>query len=178
MDKMRFKESQKKGDEAEKSFIKIAKNKGFKVTKANSSQNKKEHWDVKIEKQNIKPFLIDVKSTKSLQRNQKETGEYIWLEFKGIYGYNGWLKGKATHISFEQQDGFYNFNREKLHKWAKAKVKPNYKAGQEFLHSIDKNDPDKYLYQPYNRKDRKSELTVLVSFEDMKKDLKYSIWKK
>ena len=69
MDKMRFKESQKKGDEAEKSFIKIAKNKGFKVTKANSSQNKKEHWDVKIEKQNIKPFLIDVKSTKSLQRN-------------------------------------------------------------------------------------------------------------
>ena len=178
MDKMRFKESQKKGDEAEKSFIKIAKNKGFKVTKANSSQNKKEHWDVKIEKQNIKPFLIDVKSTKSLQRNQKETGEYIWLEFKGIYGYNGWLKGKATHISFEQKDGFYNFNREKLHKWAKAKVKPNYKAGQEFLHSIDKNNPDKYLYQPYNRKGREKELTCLEAFEDMKKELKYSICKK
>ena len=58
MDKMRFKESQKKGDEAEKSFIKIAKNKGFKVTKANSSQNKKEHWDVKIEKQNINLYFL------------------------------------------------------------------------------------------------------------------------
>jgi len=41
-----------------------------------------------------------------------------------------------------------------------------------------KNNPDKYLYQPYNRKGREKELTCLAAFEDMKKDLKYSIWKK
>ena len=69
MDKMRFKESQKKGDKAEKGFAKIAKDKGFKVTKANEELNIYEHWDFKIEKENTKPFFVDVKSTKSLQRN-------------------------------------------------------------------------------------------------------------
>lgn len=104
------------GRDAAERFIKMAKDRGFDVTLANSQQDRLEHWDVCITKPDLGiDTKIEIKSMKRKNRwDNKPQSEWICVELKGITGYPGWLYGKADVMAFEIETGFLLVAREEL----------------------------------------------------------------
>jgi len=102
--------SQKLGDDCENNFFVISQHKGYHPVRANRSQNKYEHWDIKILVKD-KWARIDVKAQKD------KRFDITYLEIIGITGKDGWLLGKADYIAFQQKDCFIYFKRKDLLNW-------------------------------------------------------------
>jgi len=83
---MKIKEMMQNGERAEY-LIKYIMETFFKkkVDKATIDQNKYDHID----------FFI---GEKSYDVKHRRSTEHVWLEYRGIYGHDGWLQGKAMYI--------------------------------------------------------------------------------
>jgi len=124
---------------------------------ATLNENKYNHIDGKaafttqIIQTNI---TVDIKDRKSLRRGEAANDDYLWVEIRNCYGYNGWAFGKAHYIAFKQASEWLFVWREDLVQLIKDKVEKVYVN-------------DFPLYKLYNRKGSKDILT-LIKKEDLK----------
>lgn len=131
-------------------------------------QDQMEHWDVKgiCEKISDKELKFDVKSQKKNNRHDKNfSSELTWIEGKNVYGYDGWIKGKANYIAFEREKIWLIVNREQLYKLT---VKKLFENGN-------KKGKGKYLI--YTRENAKDVITQ-IPFTDMEEIEHYKILKR
>jgi len=123
---------------------------------ATLNENKYSHIDGKaafttqIIQTNI---TVDIKDRKSLRRGEPANDDYLWVEIRNPYGYNGWAFGKADYIAFKQANEWLFVWREDLVQLIKDKVEKVYVN-------------DFPLYKLYNRKGSKDVLT-LIKKEDL-----------
>lgn len=160
-------ESQKMGESAEDLFEFLATKKTLKVEKASKKQQKS-HIDFILTDLKNKKYFVDVKACKKTSRISKKTNEnLVWIEFKNVAGYKGWLYGDANFIAFERQSDFVIVSRLALVNLCERIVNRSNKVS--FVEDA--------LYSIYNRKGRKDEIS-LIKMDDILKNTKFSIWQK
>jgi hypothetical protein len=154
------------GQNAESLFVELAKKQGFKVTPANSHQERIEHWDFLLTKE--KNLKVEVKSLKTFAvlHNGRMTKDFLLIEWKTVTGHGGWIYGKADLIAFERQDGFYLIPRKTLLDLAE-------KLCAEIW--VDKRE--NMLYRQYQRKERKDIVSAIL-LSDVIATRNFSFWKK
>lgn len=95
------------GMKAENLFEKVMKHRGWAVTPSTPQQNKVEHWDFRIVKDdwNLK---VDVKAQKRINRRDEAVdGKWLWIELVNVAGNPGWVHStKADFLAFERGDVF------------------------------------------------------------------------
>jgi hypothetical protein len=160
-------ESQKMGESAEGSFELLALKKNLKIEKASEKQQKS-HIDFILTDLKNKKYFVDVKACKKTSRNSTKTNEnLVWIEFKNVAGFKGWLYGAADFIAFERSDDFVIVPRTALVNLCERIVNTSKKVSL----------VEDALYSIYNRKGRKDEIS-LIKMEDILKNTKCSIWQK
>lgn len=153
------------GLKVEDYFIDLASRDGYKCIRPTRYQDKHEHWDVKIIKDD-KTALVDVKGYKE---SHKEG--LTWIEFQNVSGDDGWIKGKAHVIAFEKEDRFDLYHRAFLKKFVEEKIiNP---TGFVF---IKPKDLSEIIYHRYRRMGR-SDIVVVVPFDDIKHFIMKTIYK-
>jgi hypothetical protein len=154
------------GESAESLFADLAKKHGFKVTPANSYQERIEHWDFLLTKE--KNLRVEVKSLKTFAvlHNGRMTRNYLLVEFAGVSGQRGWVYGKADFIAYELKDYFLLVSREYLLAVACKKCSAEW---------VDKRE--EMLYRNYGRKDRLDQVSAIL-ISDIEDKNKFCLWKK
>ena len=135
------------GKKAENLFMSLfSKNKKVECTPSTEDQNKIEHIDCFCG-----GWSFDVKGQRKKKRQDDDFCEdQILLEIKGVFGFDGWLYGKAQFIAWEKSDSFIIFRREDL---------------------VNHYETNQGIYQ---KQSRDKDCFVWVPLEHLKK-LKYSI---
>ena len=153
------------GRKVEEYFIELAERDGFKCLRANNYQDRYEHWDVLLIKDD-KSARVDVKGYKDAHQSG-----FTWIEFQTVDGEIGWIRGKAHAIAFEREDCFELYNRKELKKFIEKKiVNP---TGYVF---IKPNNLQEISYHRYRRMGRK-DILVVVPFNDIEQFLLTKIMK-
>jgi len=153
------------GLKVEDYFIELAKRDGYKCIRPTRYQDRWEHWDVKLIKNN-KSARIDVKGYKECH-----IVGLTWVEFKTVDGYDGWVAGKAHAIAFEREDRFDLIHRAKLKEFVENKIiNP---TGYVFTKP---DDLSKIAYYRYKRMGRK-DMVVIVPFADIEQFIMTTIYK-
>ena len=147
-----------RGLSAELLFEECMKNRKVKFRPA-TKQEQYEHIDYFLFDNSRKIYTtVDVKAAKKQSRYDSDTSDdIIWVEFKGVSGYPGWLYGKAKYIAFHKpsEDCFYLVETKKLAALCeKLCVGTAYSASQAF-------------HKRYRRSGRLDEISI-ISFEDLK----------
>lgn len=174
----RLKESKESGDKTE---FKLERsiihenisygNTDYLVKKASQDEDKKSHIDVFAWIKKVK-YSFDAKAPKKINSFDKEPSKsHTWVELQNIYGYKGWLYGKATHIAFEYEGWFLLVDRMKLVKLIDEKVdkteQPTIKKRGVAIEI--KN------YKKFQREDRK-DIMVLVPYKILKEITDYYLF--
>ena len=112
--------SRQMGRDAERSFVETFESQGHRCVKSTRHENMREHWDFLVDDK----YKVEVKARKKERRDDKSPNdEWIYVEFKNIIGYPGWLYGRADYIAFERPNGFLVVPRVLLVKAAEDKIK-------------------------------------------------------
>lgn len=161
MSRFKHTESWNRGQEVEKEFSALLKNRDPNFQKSSKDQQF-QHIDY------LTNFgKIDVKAKKRISRSDtEEQEEFIWLEFNNVQGKKGWLFGAADIIAFERNKDFILVKRKDLAEYAKKKC--------DIKNIVDKSS--KALYKGYQRKGRK-DLISLIKMKDLF-EIKHRIWPK
>jgi len=132
---------------------------------ANDHQNRREHWDVQGTL-NGKLLKFDIKDLKKFNRKDPEPqDEMACIEYVGVAGYPGWVRGEADYIAFKRKKyPWLVVNRQALWVMLKGKLEErNYSAS---------TNPW-YEKEPYATYDRsffgKKDKFCWVPFEDIEK---------
>jgi hypothetical protein len=153
------------GIEVEEYFINLATRDGYKCLRANKYQDRYEHWDVMLIKNN-KSARVDVKGYK----DSHKIG-LTWIEFQTVDGLDGWIRGRAHVIAFEREDRFDLINRMKLKKFVENKiVNP---TGYVYIKPDDLNEIAYHRYKRIGRRD----IVVIVPFVDIEQFIMTTIYK-
>lgn len=154
-----------KGRDVEENFIQLAERDGYKCLRSNNYQDKYEHWDVLMIKDD-KSARVDVKGYKD---SHKEG--LTWIELQAVNGKKGWVKGEAHAIAFEREDCFELYNRHELESYVENNIiNP---TGYVF---IKPKNLSKIAYHRYRRMGRR-DILVIVPFADIKKFMLKKIMK-
>jgi len=95
------KEMYSSGKKIENHFISLAEKEGYYCLTSNQTQDRDEHWDVLLIKDNIKEY-VDVKGRKYV-----ENLGFTWIELQNVNGNVGWLYAKKLDsIVFETKESF------------------------------------------------------------------------
>lgn len=142
---------------AEVRFKRAAEKLGFKVMKANKSEDIHQHIDYWISYMDRK-HAVDVKGN--------NLPDEIWCEFKNVAGNPGWMYGGAAIIAFDmpEEGGFSIVSREELVSFCESHVKDEY---------VD-DKKDAYLKR-YTREGRQDVITKL-KLHDLKSLVSYRVW--
>lgn len=161
-------ESARMGRNAESSFEKTAKLKGYTVSKSSKEEDMIKHFDFIIVNPNGKRSFIDVKARKKLKRgNDNAQDDWIWIEFKNVGGNKGWLYGEAEYIAFELENEFIIVKRQDLIKISESLIDRKSLVDKPYLAK----------YKTYHRNNRPKELVGLISLDDLK-TIDHAIWPK
>lgn len=159
--------SSEMGEQAEVGIVKIAKAKGYHVTKSSNWEDAVAHFDYTFVTKTLK-YKIEVKARKRLFRAANEAqDEWIWVEFKNVNGNHGWIYGKADKVAFELDESYIIVNRKDLAELAEKLVDRE--------NIVLKSSEAKY--KAYRRKDRPKELVGLIHINDLK-TIKHIFWRK
>ena len=154
------------GEIAEDLFVKTAESKGYEARKSSAKEDVWSHIDYYITNKqgNVKSF--DVKSRKRTSRRDSDfNDEWVWVEFKNVRGYRGWLKGKADFIAFETKDTFLSVRRKELLELCEELVNLEDKVA----------NSSQAKYKAYTRYGRKDVLS-LIKLEDIRNRLQVWEW--
>ena len=153
------------GLKVEDYFIELAERDGYRCIRPTRYQDRHEHWDVKLIK-NDKSALVDVKGYK-----ESHKVGLTWIEFESVDGKDGWVKGHAHVIAFEREDRFDLIHREKLKNFVENKiVNP---TGFVFIKPADLSEIAYHRYKRMGRRD----MVVIVPFVDIKQFIMTTIYK-
>jgi len=145
------------GLKVEDYFIELAERDGYHYIKSTRYQDRWEHWDVMLVKDE-KSGLIDVKGYKESHKKG-----FTWIEFKNVNGDDGWICGQADAIAFEREDRFDLINRFELKKFVEGKIMNP--TGFVFLKPDDLSEIAYHRYKRMGRQD----IVIIVPFTDMEK---------
>lgn len=155
------------GYSAENLFSEMAEKRGWEVSKADRKQQLS-HVDVYLNHKKHGTVSFDVKAQKKVKRTDSNTNDkYLWVEFSNVAGKEGWLRGNADLIAFEQEKNFLIVRRQALLDFCEKNV--------DFSDKVDKSS--EAVYRVYQRKGRKDEIS-LIPIKDIKEHVSYSLWKK
>jgi len=139
---------------AEHAFCYYIEGLGWTSSLSASDKDLEEHWDVSIKK-DTRCFLVDVKTTKSINRaDQDTTTDYFLLEWINVRGNKGWLQGKADYIAFQLEDCFLMANRKKLSALFRQKCNMGVIRNPPIKPIIFPDEIQFYIYRVYRRKNR------------------------
>ena len=149
------------GHNAEKLFVALSRDRGYKVRKA-KREEQFAHIDIFLSK-GKKAFSVDVKGRKKVSRRNKNFNDnWTWLEITSVNGKPGWLRSGPDFIAFERESDFVISNREILYNWL-----VNDSPAKESIESRDYVETARQAkYKIYRRRGRKDEL-VQVRIEDI-----------
>jgi hypothetical protein len=155
------------GSRAERIFISLAVSKGFEVSPSKVSENKINHIDFFLKKENVVKS-VDVKARKKLSAyDSSYNDDWTWVEFQNANGFKGWLYGDADYIAFEKECVFLMVDRISLLHLSESLVD----RSKDFA----KRSSDA-KYRIYQRRDE--EEISLIKTSDIKKLKRCTIWKK
>lgn len=155
------------GYSAETLFSEMAEKRGWEIVKADRKQQLS-HVDVYLSHKKHGSISFDVKAQKKVKRTDSNANnEYLWVEFANVAGKEGWLRGSADLIAFEQEKDFLLIRRNALLDFCEKNV----------IFSDKVNKSSDAVYRIYQRKGRKDEIS-LIPIVDIKAFLPYSIWEK
>tara|TARA_Y100001963_G_C6659124_1_gene389561 strand:- start:57 stop:575 length:519 start_codon:yes stop_codon:yes gene_type:complete len=156
------------GEIAEDLFVKAAEGRGYEARKSSAKEDIWSHIDYYITNKQGDVKSFDVKSRKRTSRRDNDfNDEWVWVEFKNVRGYRGWLKGKADFISFETQDTFLSVRRKELLELCEKLVNLQDKVSDSRLAK----------YKAYTRHGRKDVLS-LIKMKDIREHLQTWEWRK
>jgi hypothetical protein len=152
------------GENAERTFIKLAIDKGHFIRKSNGGEDASQHWDVLL-KNNCR---VDVKAMKRIKRSDEFVqDEWCWVELHGVRKNDkGWLYGKAKVIAFETDKDFILVKRTDLIKLVNKYVNSD----------ILVNSAEEAKYKVYQRRGRADKITLIETAK--LKEIKHVIWSK
>lgn len=137
------------GEKAESRFKRLIEQSGFTAKHANRYQDSRCHVDFTIWRGKW-VATVDVKALKKINRRDKTYDtSTVWVEWKNVCGYNGWLYGDADYIAFERPKAFWMVKRQMLFDLAMQTV--------DFSFRVTK--PSDAINALYSRKGRKDELS-------------------
>jgi hypothetical protein len=155
------------GLSAEEELKKIAKTKNISIVKSSKEEDMYDHFDYYFNfKETSKK--IEVKAMKKISRNDIQQSEWIWVEFRNVCGYPGWIYGKSDLVAFELKNHFIFVDRKELVSLCESIVDTK---------TIVKS-PDQAKYKGYRRWNRPKELTAMINISDIKGLSYKKIWKK
>jgi hypothetical protein len=129
-------ESFKRGSEAEKLFKSLILKKGWECEEASKALEQK-HVDFIVTDPSKDPRKIEVKARKKVNRSDSGVDDnIIYVEFKNVAGYAGWIYGESDIIAFEQSDHFLLVNRLALLDLCKKLVKFDQKVDRPTLYKV------------------------------------------
>ena len=134
-------------------------------TRADNNQNFLEHWDVQgTLKGELAKF--EVKGLKKFKRKDHEPQDKMaCVEYVGVTGYPGWVRGKANYIAFKRiKYPWLVVNRQTLWDMVEQKLEER---------NYSKSNKPWYEIEPYATYDRsffgKKDKYCWVPFEDIEK---------
>ena len=152
--------SNKVGSQTEKMFEDACSEIGYQCRKTDAQTDMYEHIDYFITRDNQTETSVDVKGGNH--------PNCIWVEFKNVNGYDGWLYGKAQYIAFDmpEEQGFVVVSRVQLLEYCDEVIEKIF---------VDKKNATRKLYTraDYGRKDVISRLEL----QDLKKLSTYKLVK-
>jgi hypothetical protein len=155
------------GNKAERIFVALAVQNGFKIKSSTVDQNKKNRIDYFLKKENSVKG-VDVKARKKICAYDKSYSDtWTWVEFKTADGFHGWLYGDCDYIAFEKKDYFLIVDRVSLKNLCEKAIDRK----KEFVKTC-----SEAKYRIYQRRDR--EEIALIKTSDIKKLKRKTIWKK
>lgn len=148
--------SGKMGSQAEDSFKRCMLANDIKFRASTARQDKYDHFDfVVTARENDKKYNVEVKGRKRLNRwDNNPADDIIYVEFRNVLGYKGWIYGKADFIAFERPEGFLFVWRQDLANLAESLVQNEWA-----------NRPT--LYKKYKRNNRPDECVTVISINDV-----------
>ena len=150
------------GKKKEKIFIDVAISHGYECIPASKAIDINLHWDVLIKK--------DGKKARTEIKGEKEAHKYgyTWIELINWEGNVGWLYGEADVLAIMHPDRFDIYLISSIRKLIEERVDKSLPI----LKSIPKkeNGETDYNYmrfRQYNGFNRREDVSVIVSFEDI-----------
>jgi len=142
----------KEGKSKEQDFIDVARNNGFSISHANPSQDRYQHWDIKL----TKSHKIDVKGLKKIRRGDRDVQEiFHYAEIKNVEGKPGWCYSDYVDMfAFETFDYWIIVKKQDLQDMLKEKVSKVWSTSPE-------------LYKMYHRNGRKDIITLVKTIDLM-----------
>ena len=162
-------ECSKNGKKAEDAFLALVRGKTY-IHDAREAtlEEQKQHIDHVFKRSDGREIRVDTKAMKKVSRNDKTfRTDLVWVEFKNIHGYPGWLYGKADFISFERENDFVLVDRKKLSQLCEKLVNKNNKVDSAY----------DALYNSYTRSGRKDVLSQ-IKMDDVLNNLECILIKK
>lgn len=155
------------GSRAERVFIGLAAQRGYKVSPSTTDQNRINKVDYFLQKNDLIKG-VDVKARKKICAYDADyNDEWTWVEFKNADGFNGWLYGDCDYIAFEKKDYFLVVDRISLAVLCESLIDFN----KEFVRSC-----SNAKYRIYQRRDL--EQISLVKTKDIQSLKRCMIWNK
>jgi hypothetical protein len=157
----------RRGDSAEKRFVRIGKQRGWKVQKSTYQENREKHIDYWIANSD-KRIRTAVKAIKKTHGSRDPDDTIQLLEVVGKNNTKGWLFGsKADWLIQETGAGFYIYSIRDAIKYAKELLKERCKLSDVKWSSKD-NEP----YQVYKRYQNDGDRFLYVPLVDFQKHVK------
>lgn len=150
------------GENAVTQFINYCKLYKYRFRYASKVEDTRLHYDFVVENKQF--YRIEVKSMKAFKRGETPNPNLLIIELKNVLGHDGWVKGEADLIFFQQKDNFHIINRKSLLSYAEEKLK----AGLSHRYTLPHH---KNIPFTYSRKDR-DDLLLYTTFQD------YFLWLK
>lgn len=138
LEKERIEYSEKIGKEAVSLFISACHAFGYKLVKTSDHTDIYDHIDYFITRPDGSQTSVDIKGGNKIDE--------IWVEFKNVQGYDGWVLGRAELIAFDmpEKKGFYIVKRKDLFSLSRSIVEKVF---------VQKNEAFRKLYRRKGRKD-------------------------
>lgn len=155
-----YSSSVNEGNISESDFCQLATGKGFVVHKASRQDDIYKHIDFYLSRDGM-TLTFDVKAPKRNSRYSKgsQADEAVWIEFRNVRGYAGWIDGEQEYIAFGFLDCFVIVKRIDLKAMVESKL-----LSSKVVYSV--SQADYRLYQRKGRQDlvtriRKSDLFTI-----------------
>lgn len=138
LSKQRIVASDSMGNQAVKKFVDACEHFKYKIEKSDEYTDIYSHIDYFITRPDGSQTSVDIKGGNKIDE--------IWVEFKNVQGYDGWVLGKAELIAFDmpEKKGFYIVKRKDLFSLSRSIVEKVF---------VQKNEAFRKLYRRKGRKD-------------------------
>lgn len=160
------------GDSSERYFAFVMDKRGWEITSANK-QDQFNHIDFFLEKEGIR-ISVDVKSKKRMSAHDDDyLNGWVWVEFAGHSGLEGWLYGGATHIAFHLEEGFLVVSRDSLAQFCESWVDVDAPSWE---WATESKDAKYRLYRRWSANGGSSlEKSALINVVDLKEAVKHKV---